>query len=76
LREATGIKSMKDRRKELRQKLFFKCIENNLMNQGYVAPQPPINSRQHSKFFLPAISSKVYFHSFYPRTTRELRDGI
>jgi len=75
LRKDTGILSLAKRRKRKRIKLYCQVIESGVIQDRYQsAPERFHQTRQREGLFLPSIRTNAYYHSFWPRTTRNLRD--
>ena len=77
IKESSNIQLLKDRRKELRVNLFCKATASGVIKDTYKQePEQIYNTRQEGGLYVPSIKTKAYFNSFWPRTTREIRDGI
>ena len=74
LRENIGMDSLAKRRRDLRCNFYMKAIERGLTVPDFTNFNRHHNTRQHAGLFIPAIKTNAYFNSFWPRTTRDLRD--
>lgn len=74
LREDADISSLAERRKLLRKKIFVKLHQTGVTSSGISDPQQHYNTRQESGLFIPSIKTNIYYNSFWPRTTRDIRD--
>ena len=76
LREGTGILSLKERRKELRKKLFYKVKSTGVIKDPFNTLRDHThNTRQPLGLQLPSIKTNALYNSFWPRTTRDIRDA-
>jgi len=75
LRKDLNICSLKDRRKDMRRKLYYKVKYSGVLSSKFKAPTRHHNTRQRDGLFVPSIKNSAYFYSFWPRATREIRDG-
>jgi hypothetical protein len=85
LREKHAIKSLQQRRIDLRTSLFEKIVGGEVRvdvgvsmtrppNQPPSMSAPPFLGTRRGVFYLPHIRTDQYFYSFWPRTAREARD--
>ena len=75
IRENTGIESLAKRRKDLRFKYYLNAIDKNLTVPDFGGFKKCHNTRQQGGlFFVPSIRTNAFFYSFWPRTSRDLRD--
>lgn len=72
LREDTNIESLKERRKQGRFKLFVRCLAEGI-EPSFEYNLKKYNTRQKDNTYTPHIRSNIFYHSFWPRTLRELR---
>ena len=73
LKDDTNISTLKKRRKDQRMKLFIEAHRTGVIEKTVESPHHPHNTRQTGSLYLPTIKSSAYFHSFWPRTTRDIR---
>ena len=58
-------------------KLFMEAhMPGVIIEKTVESPLHPHNTRQTGSLYLPAIKSSAYFHSFWPRTTRDIRGAM
>lgn len=77
IREDTNIKSLKDRRKNLRLNFFVNSVASGVTTDKHAdSPKQIHRTRQRKGLYVPAIKTKAYFNSFWPRTKRDIRDGF
>jgi hypothetical protein len=77
LRSDTSIPSLSERRRDLRHKLFFKAKSNGVLKDTHnSAPKQRYHTRQPKDLFTPSIKTNALFHSFWPRTIREVRELV
>ena len=74
LRADTNIPSLQERRRTQRLKLYVKVMGSGVLKNPFTAPDSQHCTRQDSSHYIPAIKSTAYFNSFWPRTTRDIRD--
>ena len=75
LREECGIDSLQDRRKAHRLKLYCKVAQSKVITNRFIE-QNQHYTRQENNLYIPSIKSSAYFNSFWPKTTRDIREGI
>lgn len=73
LRNSICLDSLGKRRQNLRQKFYMKAIEKGFIVPDYKNIEKLHDTRQRSDLYVPSIRTSIYFNSFWPRTTRELR---
>ena len=77
LRLQTGIQSLADRRKDLRLNFYFKQIASGVITDTHAqAPLRVHNTRQNDGLYIPSIKTKAFYHSFWPRTIRDIRGNV
>lgn len=77
IKRKANITSLKDRRKNLRINLFCKSISSGVIKDTHNQPPERLhNTRQQEGLYVPVIKTKAFFNSFWPRTTRDIREGI
>ena len=59
--------------KNERMKLFIETHRTGVIEKTVESPHHPHNTRQPGSLYLPTIKPSAYFHSFWPRTTRDIR---
>jgi hypothetical protein len=74
IRKDANVDSLEKRRRDFRLKLFVKSIGSGVISNTHDnAPQRSQNTRQRDGLYVPAIKTNAFFHSFWPRTTRDAR---
>jgi hypothetical protein len=74
IRQGANISSLAKRRRDLRIKLYVKSLASGVITNTYdAAPRRSHNTRQQGGLYVPAIKTNAFFHSFWPRTTRDIR---
>lgn len=73
LRDKTGLHSLKQRREESRLKLFVKCLGEGIEPSFQYDLDKKHNTRQRTNTYMPHIRTNAFYHSFWPRTLRDVR---
>jgi len=73
LREDTGFPSLQERRKISRVKLYLRCLSEGIEPSFEYDLEKGHNTRQQENTYTPFIRTNVFYHSFWPRTLREMR---